>query len=56
MFLLSRSEARRARDIARRTEHLDLANHPDFVEQFMTGMYFPRVGPAGPPETSPKEA
>lgn len=46
MFLLSRSEARRARDIARRTEHLDLANHPDFVEQFMTGMYFPRVGPA----------
>ncbi|MCL5676400.1 MAG: ASKHA domain-containing protein [Firmicutes bacterium] len=46
MVLLSRTQATRAREIARRAEHLDLASHPDFVEQFMRGMYFPRVAAA----------
>lgn len=40
MALLSRTERRRALDLARRIEHLDLANHPDFVEYFLAAHYF----------------
>ena len=44
LALLNRDFIGRARDIARRTQVLDLASHPDFQEVFLRSMSFPDLG------------
>lgn len=41
MALLSMDARRQAEELARRVEHVELANRPDFQEEFMNAMYFP---------------
>lgn len=46
LALLSTDERKRASDIARSIEHIELANHPAYQEEFTERMMFPYVDPA----------
>ncbi|HEY3366646.1 MAG TPA: ASKHA domain-containing protein [Symbiobacteriaceae bacterium] len=44
LVLLSRAARERAETLARRTQHVELATHPDFEEIFLSALDFPRQG------------
>ncbi|MEK6717429.1 MAG: ASKHA domain-containing protein, partial [candidate division NC10 bacterium] len=43
MALVSETERRRADDLARRIQHVSLADHPDFQDVFLDAVTFPEA-------------